>query len=336
MINLSTYITEALTFAELDKELEGLEPDMVALKQAKILSKKFLDSPEIDSSKEQDEFFWKIMDEIEKHDNTSYTKICQVKKEIGDDDKSKVAGYIKYFKTIFSVCEKMYKKEWITSVYLLNTVLALIEYSENYGFYEKSNYKDVKAPEKLDKMFGKMVAKLNDKYEISIDSKYKFEKEKLVKANYIYKSIQFFKDDFKNHKYLIVTETTDSSVTAYFMKTDNYKSFDDAIKTRCNEVAVINKGFKKKIDGILKYMGEGKEALATLSTSTYYIDNNKDYPLPLIGYLDIDIDTNTEMMEYSGYDHKERFAGRISDKNYVCFKDGDLHYSDSLWSVHKK
>lgn len=344
MKSLTTYICES--FIDYDTALENVPEKMKDVAKLKILINKFDKFGEENSYEDGKDPFDQLLnmlsnivkekkfDELQKERRNSYS----------EDYKQKVKNRTKYCDKLFSAVYNNYKKEndkygWGDISTLTSALIGIAYWIENYaGFQEKEADTYLgKLCAKYEKVFGisadaaTQITQMYDKQKVSIQQA--IDAENKTKA-----SVQEIKDDFKNHKYTIFADSHDSAVQMYIVKNEDYDTLDDAFEqTAGNEgpgSPLENYSLEGKLRQLVK---DGKINALFLCSGYYCIGQDQNKTIPTFGYYDDDDIITSEIWDYSTYDHKFYYKGKIGD--YSKHRNGQgnsYEYYDSLWTVHKK
>lgn len=334
MISLVDFINESLleeSFFDYDTALEKVPAKMQDVEKLRILIKKF--------SK---------FGEEENTDNSPYEKLLDVLKsympekkfnELETFKKSANAKYNAPYEEKLAVrtkyCDKMFaairKYGYDDYEFLIVALAGCADYIDNYSRFQQKD---------ADKYIGKLANKFNKIFGVDVDGYTKISKEynKLkirikdavdLEAKTV-ESIKDIKDEFKNHKYTIFAKAHNTAACMLVVDNSKYENLDNAFNSTVAKEGSAGSPLEKyNLENILRdLVKDGKVPSLYLCSGNYCWGEDKDNKIPLFGYLD-NIPSD-EIYEYSNYDNKFYYKGKLNDKQ-TYYK-----WYDNLWTVHKK
>lgn len=354
--SLSDYICES--FMEEDESIAKLDPKMQDVAKLRQLVKtwdKF--GNEVEDVQDESSGLYKSESNFERvkdmckksTTNSAWAKIESMEKEAYrmKSGPERVNAYSKYFDKLFSIAvnssKKEQKKYGYTDVRYLVSVLTgiagyIIDYNGRFGGQDGVDKFLGKLITKFEKVTDKdfnsamKISEIYDKKKISIEAALKEEADMIKNVNDI-------KSKFKDHKFFVISWSSESASCSWMLPTENFDSFDEAIKFLQENGSVYSDNLTDDyVDKLLRNLVKSKETKALyMCSGHYHFENDQNNVIPYIGYIDDDITPDTEIYIFSHYDKKDRFAGYYANKDISGqFKNGMMRYSDSLWTTHKK
>lgn len=259
----------------------------------------------------------------------------------------RVKAYSKYFDKLFSIAvnsgKKEQKKYGYTDVRYLVSVLTgiagyVIDYSGRFG-----------GQSGVDKFLGKLITKFENVTDKDFNSAMKiseiYDNKKISIASALkeeddmIKNVNDIKNKFKDHKFFVISWASDSAACSWMLPTENFDSFDEAIKFLQENGSVYSDNLTDTyVDRLLRNLVKSKETEALyMCSGHYHFGNDQNNVIPYIGYIDDNITPDTEIYVFSHYDKIDRFAGYYGNRDISGqFKNGMMRFTDSLWTTHKK